>query len=342
MTEELIKLIMSVSGQDVVKDLQEQLAYTQATLEQLKDAFKRGDMTTEEFLRTAKRLTDQEKQLQSNIDMTTDAMTRQAAASKTAAAVGDSLETIGKSGTNAAYKMMQFGQTLDDLQYVGEMGLRPIINNVMQLSPELGIALIAVQSLASAIGEKLISEMMGLSDETDDAKSKVEQLTEKVEQLEKKPHKLAVDFKDLEEAQAKLDKLKADESAYDSAKNSDPEKQLAKEAQSAVTKYAGGADQLTAIVDAMEKQGGFKHGDASLYTKLDKLKYQLENPEFDARTGVAKYDPEVTKKNIAEVEAAIERARKDYAKGQVTAFAAGDPAGRSPPSTTRCRCRAHR
>ena len=326
MTEELIKLIMSVSGQDVVKDLQQQLAYTEATIEQLKDAFKRGDMTTDEFLRTAKRLSDQQKQLQENIRLTAEAMDKQAAASKAGAAISDNIETIGKSGTNAAYKMMQFGQTLDDLQYVGEMGLRPIINNVMQLSPELGIALIAVQSLASAIGEKLISEMMGLSDETDDAKSKVEQLTEKVEQLEKKPHKLAVDFKDLEEAQAKLDKLKADESAYDSAKNSDPEKQLAKEAQAATTKYAGGADQLTAIVDAMEKQSGFKHGDASLYAKLDKLKYQLENPEFDARTGVAKYDPEVTKKNIAEVEAAIERARKDYAKGQVTAFAAGDPA----------------
>ena len=74
----------------------------------------------------------------------------------------------------------------------------------------------------------------------------------------------------------------------------------------------------------MEKQSGFKHGDASLYTKLDTLKYRLENPEFDARTGVAKYDPEVTKKNIAEVEAEIDRARMAYAKQQVASFASGD------------------
>ena len=46
-------------------------------------------------------------------------------------------------------KLMQLGQTLDDMQYVGEQGLRPIINNVMQLSPVLGTAMIAVQLLYS-------------------------------------------------------------------------------------------------------------------------------------------------------------------------------------------------
>jgi hypothetical protein len=47
----------------------------------------------------------------------------------------------------AAHKVMQLGQTLDDLQYVGEQGLRPIINNIMQMSPALGIAMIGFQLL---------------------------------------------------------------------------------------------------------------------------------------------------------------------------------------------------
>ena len=327
MTEELIKLMLSVSGEDAVKDLREQLGYTEATLNQLKAAFARGELTTDEFLRAAKRLTDQEKQLQENIRLATDALNKQAVAADTAAeAVTANVEAVGKSGTSSAHKLMQLGQTLDDLQYVGEMGLRPIINNVMQIDSRLGILLIGVQSLINAFGEQLTKAVMGYSAETEAAANQTDRLAKKIEDLEKKPHKLAVDFKDLEEAQDRLDKLKADEAAYNSAKESDPEKQLGKEAQAAVTKYAGGADQLTAIVDAMERQSGFKHGDPSLYPKLARLKYQLENPEFDAKTGVAKYDPETTRKNITEVEAEIDRARQAYSKGQVAAFAAGDPA----------------
>ena len=327
MTEELIKLMLSVSGEDAIDDLREQLGYTEASIKQLKDAFQRGELTTDEFLRAAKRLTDQEKTLQENIRLVTDALNKQAVAADNAAeSTTANVQSIGKSGESSAFKIMQLGQTLDDLQYVGEMGLRPIINNVMQFDARLGILLIGVQSLINAFGEHLTKAVMGYTTETGAAVDQTERLAKQIEELEKKPHKLAVDYKDLEEAQAKLDKLKADEAAYKAAKESDPEKELAKQAASAVTKYAGGADQLTAIVDAMEKQGGFKHGPAELYARLDKLKYQLENPEFDARTGVAKYDPETTKKNIAEVEAEIERARKQYAKDQVTAFVSGDPA----------------
>lgn len=47
----------------------------------------------------------------------------------------------------ARQRLMAFGNTLDDLQYVGEMGLRPIINNVMQISPAIGIALLAFDQL---------------------------------------------------------------------------------------------------------------------------------------------------------------------------------------------------
>jgi hypothetical protein len=42
---------------------------------------------------------------------------------------------------------MAIGGTLDDLQYVGEQGLRPVLNNLMQLSPVLGIAALAIDQV---------------------------------------------------------------------------------------------------------------------------------------------------------------------------------------------------
>lgn len=55
----------------------------------------------------------------------------------------DGVNNLGGMSGAASNKLMVMGQTFDDLQYVGEQGLRPILNNVMQISPAVGIALIA-------------------------------------------------------------------------------------------------------------------------------------------------------------------------------------------------------
>lgn len=60
-----------------------------------------------------------------------------------------------------SYQLMALGQTLDDLQYVGEMGLRPIINNLMMLSPALGIAVIAFDQIRKH-SEGLIDVLRGV------------------------------------------------------------------------------------------------------------------------------------------------------------------------------------
>ncbi len=54
---------------------------------------------------------------------------------------------------SASYKLQAFGQLLDDMQYVGTQGLQPVINNIMQLSPALGIALIAGEQLYKNWGD---------------------------------------------------------------------------------------------------------------------------------------------------------------------------------------------
>ena len=54
---------------------------------------------------------------------------------------------VGRASGAAGYRIMQLGQTMDDLQYVGEMGIRPIINNIMQIAPAAGIALIGINQI---------------------------------------------------------------------------------------------------------------------------------------------------------------------------------------------------
>lgn len=59
---------------------------------------------------------------------------------------------FGAEAGRSTYKLQVFAQTFDDLQYVPEQGLRPILNNIVQISPAIGIAVIAVQGLVTALG----------------------------------------------------------------------------------------------------------------------------------------------------------------------------------------------
>jgi hypothetical protein len=59
---------------------------------------------------------------------------------------------VGAEANKTGYRLQVFAQGLDDLRYVPEMGLRPILNNIVQISPALGIAAIAAQGFVSAMG----------------------------------------------------------------------------------------------------------------------------------------------------------------------------------------------
>jgi hypothetical protein len=57
--------------------------------------------------------------------------------------VDASMRSAGRAAAGFGNQLQVVGQTLDDFQYIGEMGLRPILNNLMQINPALGIAAIA-------------------------------------------------------------------------------------------------------------------------------------------------------------------------------------------------------
>jgi hypothetical protein len=60
---------------------------------------------------------------------------------------GGGLDQIGNGAGKAGQKLVNLGRMFDDLQYVPQQGLRPIINNVMEMVPAIGMAMIAVQLL---------------------------------------------------------------------------------------------------------------------------------------------------------------------------------------------------
>lgn len=67
-------------------------------------------------------------------------------------AIAANMDRVGQMTNAAGYKLQVFAQGLDDLQYVGEQGLRPILNNLVQISPALGVAALAVDQLVKSMG----------------------------------------------------------------------------------------------------------------------------------------------------------------------------------------------
>ena len=154
------------------------------------------------------------------------------AASATAAA--------GEEAGKAGQKILDMGRLLDDLQYVPQQGLRPIINNVMELAPAIGIAMIAIQTL--------ISNWEALSKLWSQGGTRTE--AQEMEELAKNTAKTADEL-------ARLNTLKerhAQIEAVGSVKSSDRE--LAERRFDQGVKAAGGSDKVLGEVAASLTAGG--------------------------------------------------------------------------------------
>lgn len=79
-----------------------------------------------------------------------------ARASSAALAYSRSLNTASGGAQAFNYRLMVAAQTLDDMQYVGEMGLRPILNNLVMIHPALGIVAIGFETVRKH-GDELVS-----------------------------------------------------------------------------------------------------------------------------------------------------------------------------------------
>lgn len=111
----------------------------------------------------------------------------------------------GFGGGGGMLNLAVIGQTLDDMQYVGEMGLRPIINNLMQIHPLLGLAALGFDQMRKhgaevvPVLESLSKNLLGLNLDVgglmgdEDSRS----LEQKFSELDKTPSTLAKFWDDL-------------------------------------------------------------------------------------------------------------------------------------------------
>jgi DNA-binding ferritin-like protein len=99
--------------------------------------------------------------------------------------------------------IQRFGYFLDDLQYVGEQGLRPILNNLMQIAPALGIVTLAGDQLIRQMGGlDAVMTKMGLS-------SPLTTEAERMEALGNQTHRTAEEQKKLNEYKQEAQRIDA-------------------------------------------------------------------------------------------------------------------------------------
>jgi hypothetical protein len=128
--EEVFKLIAKIEGEDRVKTLAAAASLAEQKFQALYSTLGKGAAATKN---AAASLIDLQNQLK-KAEVAT-----------------------GKTGQ----KLLDLGRIADDAQYIPTQGLRPIINNVMELSPKLGLVMIGLQliytfwdKLAAAFGSR--------------------------------------------------------------------------------------------------------------------------------------------------------------------------------------------
>lgn len=115
---------------NATKFLQEMQMIDQA-LETLYKEYNRVDAMMQKGMISAKDGTEQLTQLTNAFNRLSDAQKK--------INLGPQLENISQSAGKAKLELSAIAHTLDDLQYVGQMGLQPIINNLVQMSSTVGL-----------------------------------------------------------------------------------------------------------------------------------------------------------------------------------------------------------
>lgn len=158
MAEEVIEIGVKPVGGAEAQRLAAQMQSLQRELDDLNGAFSRGAVTGERYAQEKARLTAEANKATAALEREAMAVRELYQQASMASAAGQKFAGSLRAGDLAAgaatrgagrlgNRLMVIGQTLDDLQYVPEMGLRPIINNLMQISPAAGVAAIALQTL---------------------------------------------------------------------------------------------------------------------------------------------------------------------------------------------------
>ena len=344
-SEELIKLILSVNGGEALEDLQENLRYVQAATEQLKQAYERGDVSLEQFIKTGQSLAASEARLTQVLRDATNATKDNAAAtsSLTAAAgnAGAATTDMGKRSGAAARGVLELSRGVEDFTTGGPIG---ILNNIPGMFQSLGTAagMSATGIAAATAGVSLFATFAytvyqnrdkiteAISGITKVAEDKVGELEKKIEELGNKPLRITTDLTDLNAAKDKLDDMQRAANAYKATMRSTAEGDVAKEAAETTQKYLGGAKGLAQEILDKDHNEGVSRGTGADDTIVREGKAEMAKlqAEVDATTGIKRQrrvdELNKVKAKVDPAEARIAKANQDYAEDLAGKFAAGD------------------
>jgi hypothetical protein len=292
------------------------------------------------------RLMDANEQLRAKLEAVRHAATR-AAEAVTGGAAGATSRTSANAAATAArataeaekakaesrrilaYRTQVIGQTMDDLQYVETMGLRPILNNIMAISPQVGIAMLSADLIVKkTVGSwgKLF-EMLGYAP----LKTTIETIQARIEVLNNKRVKIGVDYNELDTLQKKLEKLQKAKEAFEGSKEDTYTKGLSKEAKDLAGGMPGGSEALEKAVAEMESSEGRTRMTQEQMQKIaDRYLGHPEKVKEAIELEAGKMDREFAKEEVGKMLAgdadAIER-MKNRAARNPGAFTAKDMSG---------------
>lgn len=220
------------------------------SIENLKADFDAGTVSqteyADQFMKLATEAGKANKEIEKLEAETARASRTMAASTDGIAKTSAGLEKISTHSKSSGQGLQKMAFFLDDMQYVGEQGLRPILNNLMMIDPKLFFVALALDQVIRHWGE--------LSATTKTYADTLDGLKEKLQDLEKNPIKLSVDMHNIDEARHKIDELtKARQELKSLQSTLTPEQSsVSKSLDEAITSEDHGGDKLaTALKNSL-------------------------------------------------------------------------------------------
>jgi hypothetical protein len=257
------------------------------------------------------------------------------ATQRTFAGLGTVMDHSHDKANRYGLAVLNVSHAFQDLQY----GMAAALNNIPLITTSLGFgpgvagavmaAGVAIELLRGQVGD--LGVALGYAeDPIRKVGSSIDEVKKKIEAIESKTFKFAVDYKDLDEAEARLARLVKLKGLVEGTAETKTEKTFSQVAQDIATGPAGGSDALSKAVGDIEATRGVEHGspvDINIVRNANRMidmlrrRQATENPISAWVTGKIIADMErrrdASQRNI-------EGARAGFVQEEVGAFLAGE------------------
>ena len=257
--------------------------------------------------------------------------------------------------------LLQLGRVVQDFQAAG---LRGILNNIEGMTMALGgpAGLAGILTIVGVAFEVLKPQIMALWEalqqgdaSVETVQDKLEGLKDKIKELTEKPHKISVDFHNLEEAERTTERIKANLAGFKALAGKQPEavEKAGKEAGKAIVEFGGGdantppAENVKqAMIKAVLEDMKAKRGPSDLapedtrseaakakQAEIDRTKREIEanarlpqNPGIQAEGDALRHLMERQKGQLDQLTGGIGATLESNVEQMIGAATRGDPA----------------